>query len=177
MPCLHFVFPVVISDGRQSAGHFLQQARGLEGQMHLIKAQSRSSGLSSLWLWSQFTRCGLHPKEGFLLLQPGLDYGGILLVGVTVLGSWPTDLETQEGLFPAEEPTGQLGLPSPPPPSPAVEKHSHLSPGPSLPRAGAQGACLPCSAESVVIGPKWAMGRVRLGTDLAEHHQGGLGEA
>ena len=68
-------------------------------------------------------------------------------------------------------------VPQAPPPSPAVEKHSHLSPGPSLPRAGAQGACLPCSAESVVIGPKWAMGRVRLGTDLAEHHQGGLGEA
>lgn len=86
--------------------------------MRLIRAQSRSSGSSSLWLWSQFTRSGLRPEEAFLLLQPGLGYGGILLVGITVLGSCPTDLETREGLFPAEEPTGQLGLPSPPPPPP-----------------------------------------------------------
>lgn len=75
------------------------------------------------------------PRRGFYFYSLGLDYGGILLVGVTVLGSWPTDLETQEGLFPAEEPTGRLGLPSPPPPSPAVEKHSssqaHLSPEPA----------------------------------------------
>ena len=75
------------------------------------------------------------PRRGFYFYSLGLDYGGILLVGVTVLGYWPTDLETQEGLFPAEEPTGRLGLPSPPPPSPAVEKHSssqaHLSPEPA----------------------------------------------
>lgn len=62
--------------------------------MRLIRAQSRSSGSSPLWLWSQFPRCGLRPEEAFLLLQPGLGYGGILLVGVTVLGSCPTDLET-----------------------------------------------------------------------------------
>lgn len=176
MQCLRFVFPVVISDCWQSACHFLHQAQGLQGQMHLIKAQSRSSGSSSLWLWRQLTCCGLHPEEGFLLLQPGLGYGGTLLVGLTVLGSCPTNLETREGLFPAEEPTGQLGLPRPPPPSPGSSE-TLIQPGPSLPRAGAQGVRLPCSIESVVIGPKGAVGRVRLGTNLAGHRQGGLGEA